>query len=436
LFSTEEKQNEIGEDDESDVPRGRYSLRENRPAFETPRKKSGGTSGGCFFLSLLCVHLLSGGRKRATDEQKREKEEKAEHWLNCINSPEAVEQRVKTRKFNATHNAILESSRVYKNDHGIGDRSKVVLKEVKVYPNTCGRFEDDLRCSTKSLPDKDMHTFMSDNELAWLYDFVRNSGTTSDRSLFVDDFRSAFEEQFQKKVSRDVMLICLHGLGFSFKKLKPEYHKKKWMDEKNVKRRQKLVRLLSYLYRHKGKVIIWNFDESTFYVADYAPFGWVEEGGEFVSWVMENNQKGERVNVAAFISDLGEVLVDDFCEQYVGICDKKADAEIVAEVFRWAAVEVKKRYPNHFHVFVTDSPNVHCMMAEDACNPNNINMGDGGVNRGEDRLFGKKGFTRIYAEDEVLKHVNTEGWKKEDFCAHLWKDARVKAQPFLLEEIL
>lgn len=175
-------------------------------------------------------------------------------------------------------------------------------------------------------------------------------------------------------------------------------------------------------------------------MSDYSKEAWVDttlEGSEYRSYITENDQKGVRINVTAFLSARFGILYDKALEHHVGALDHEHNTqESTAATFRWFSAVVKELYPNYLHVVVTDSPSIHTQLPDGFCNPSEINMTDGGVNRKHDRLFGANGLAKIFAKDRHLKTLVQSSWKKEDYQAALWDDPRVRSQLIVLEEIL
>jgi hypothetical protein len=185
---------------------------------------------------------------------------------------------------------------------------------------------------------------------------------------------------------------------------------------------------------------VWSFDESSFYVGDFSKFAWVDlscEGGNLRKHLPAGDQKGERVNVSAFVSENFGILYDDHLQHHVGALNRdKNDANATAEMFRWFARVAKSKYPDFLHIVCTDSPAIHAVLPADACDPNLINISDGGSKRGKDTLYGSLGFAKNFSTDPFLSKLDTKGFTVKEFRKTLWKHTPVKAQLFLLERIL
>jgi hypothetical protein len=187
-------------------------------------------------------------------------------------------------------------------------------------------------------------------------------------------------------------------------------------------------------------VCVWSFDESSFYVQDFSKYAWVDSSspdGNMRKHLPAGEQKGERINVSAFFSEKLGVLYDDELQHHVGALNRdKNDAIATAEIFRWFSRVAKGKYPDFLHIVCTDSPAIHAGLAVGACDPNRINMGDGGVNRGEDVLYGSSGLRTIFRNDAVLSAMDTQDFKLQDFRKALLNHGPVKAQLLLLEKVL
>ncbi len=166
-----------------------------------------------------------------------------------------------------------------------------------------------------------------------------------------------------------------------------------------MKRRAQIVPALNYLYNFGRRLVVWVFDESSFYVSDFRDCGYADtsvSGYQFKPHIQAGGQKGKRINVSAFISREYGVLRNSVNECHVGALNSGTNDEVAtANLFRLASRLLHLQYPDDLHIIVTDSPSIHSAMPTGACDPSKINMRDGGVNRGEDRLFGWNGFLRI-----------------------------------------
>jgi hypothetical protein len=144
---------------------------------------------------------------------------------------------------------------------------------------------------------------------------------------------------------------------------------------------------------------VWNFDECAAHVNGVFGWGWVvlDDNNSDRKDFIKKGAKGKRLNLSGFISAEYGVLRDDD-DLLVGAFSfgTTNTAKSTTELFEWAAEIVTRRWPHQLHVFFTDGPRIHTRLVDGACNPNYINMADGGANRMFDNLFGEAGFRSIY----------------------------------------
>ncbi len=380
----------------------------------------------------------SGGRKPKTPDARKAEAHRVDALRRRLSDPGVIETREKVKAKNLKRGRELQAAIDYKGEHNVGKRVKVVYVEKVVYVQQ--RAIPSISRETEDALNVNVDLYMSEDEQDWLSNLVRTEGATKDGTLFMHDFISRFQVQFHRKLSDYTMRRCLMGLGFSYEKLRSKYYKAGSEDVKNLKRRDRIIPVLHYLHRYSGNVCVWSFDESSFYVQDFSKFAWVdtsERDGNMRKHLPAGDQKGERVNVSAFFSEKLGVLYDDELQHHVGALNRdKNDADATAEVFRWFSRVAKQKHPEFLHVVCTDSPAIHTGLAPGSCDPSKINMGDGGVNRSEDLLYGSSGMSSIFRNDPVLSQMDTRNFKLKDFRKTLWNHDPVKAQLLILEKIL
>lgn len=404
-----------------------YSLRAGRRPPIVGKGKPRGRGGG----RPPVARVRAGGRAaEATTPADRARRLSADSAV--------VVARTRTRLENLRRAKALEAARVYRLAHTVGDRYRPHYVERIVYVQKPRR---------QSLSQETIHAlgvcaddFMSEAEQGWLRALVRESGATSDGTLFVSDYVSRFADKFGRTLAPETIRKCMLAMGLAYVRLHSSYHKASAQDVKNLKRRQLVVPLLHYLHSYQRRVCVWNFDEASFYVQDFSGHAWVDTSlpdHQFRPYIMANNKKGKRLTVSAFVSARFGVLFDDMLQHHVGALNTETtDQATTVEMFRWFASVAAAKYPDYLHVVVTDSPGYHSMMPPDACDPGKINMSDGGANREADRLYGTKGLTSIFRTDPSLRNIDTSNFKKKDYQKALWSHAPVKEQLLWLEEVL
>ena len=406
-----------------------------------------------FFFSFLL--FLQGGRPKLSPEEKDAKKQASADLVARLHSDAAKKKRVATLRANIEANVAKQAALDYKKEHSVGARIPPQVREVRIYVSPPKKPSVSLGVNHFNID-----TVLKEREQEWLKEHVRKEASRKDGSSFCSDFVQAvsffclfsllcfsplfrqFEKEFgvERALTRETMLKCLPALGFGYQKLKSGYYRKGQEDAKNKQRRALIVPVLKYFYNYGPKVIVWSFDECSFYPYDFHNYGWVDlkqPYGECKTFIQARGQKGQRLNVSAFISREFGVLYDDIYHRHVGSFDHdKNDSATTMKTFRWFIEVVRSKYPDYFHVVATDSPKIHTMMPGSACNPADINLSDGGKNRGDDQLFGTRGLKWIFENDEHLKNVNTEGWRVKDYRRHLWSHPDVKAQLMELEQLL
>jgi hypothetical protein len=75
-------------------------------------------------------------------------------------------------------------------------------------------------------------------------------------------------------------------------------------------------------------------------------------------------------------------------------------------------------------------------MSDDSCDPNRVNLRDGGANRNHDTLFGIQGLHSIVANDPWFEEKDCSGLDLKELRKLLWKHPKVRAQRNVLESIL
>jgi hypothetical protein len=332
----------------------------------------------------------------------------------------------------------FEESRVYKEEKGLNDRKKVVFVQKTVHMKT-----ERKAVYSKVTDDVERNVLyarkLNVEQKKFLEDLLEEANTNNG-SKFLPDFIRELEESFDLKFSVSQMSKLVHGLGYEYVKMESGYYKKGEEDLKNVKRREEIVPILNYIHTFGGKVVVWNYDECPCYVKDFSKYGWARKddtGARKKNHIMVKQQKGERINVSAFVSQRFGILYDNELDMCVGDLNKDLnDTSSCHENFRWFSRVVKRQFPDYLHIATTDSPKIHTAFLEGYCNPNNINVNHGGVNRGRDNIFESQGFKTIFGSDPELIDIDTTGFKVADFKRKLWGHSRVKAQRFALEEIL
>jgi hypothetical protein len=410
---------------------------QSTPSRQLRTQTSSGTprqGRGAFASPSPTARGRSGGRKRsrslsAVDLREHNRAEAARH-------PEVILARAQAFSKNSTARAEEQKNREAKEErwgHASGLRPPAKLVYVKVeVPVKAQRESVVPRTQVRSVDH-----LVSDADTEWLRSFVRTKAVTKEKTMFLPDFCTVFLKERTKELSTTQMSAVLHAAGIGYVKLKPGYYDVAWTDEWNLTRQRLVARVLWLLLRWPGdQIVVWNFDESTHHVHDYHNYGWCYLGVSNSDRVpfIRKGAKGARLNVSGFISREYGVL-QTAAGEHVGAFEEKTNntADSTAALFEIAAKIMSDRYPNKLHVIVTDGPRIHTMLDDDACNPNKINLSDGGTTRGSDCLFGENGLKTIYEEHYMEKH---EKWLLKDYRADMWGKPEIAAQPLRLERIL
>jgi len=347
-----------------------------------------------------------------------------------LHEPSTVQKRARSYSDNTALAARYERARAYKEDKDLGRRTAVHVVEKVVYLKAKRKL---LARGNESL---DVDHLLPFHEQLWLHRYIKDSANTKNSTLFINDFVKALKNEWNRTLTEREMTKVVHALGFGYCKLLPGYYDAAWNDFWNQERRRHVVPLLWYCFNHP-KIVVWNFDESALYIYHHHGSGWVDlsESNSCRVPYIKNGAKGPRYNIAAFISERFGALVDPDTGRFVGELNLGGTntTESVAAVFDRFGAVVSKKYPGYLHVVQTDGPKIHCALVADACNPNKVNLSDGGKNRGNDQYFGDLGLYRIYSEHYDEEHPN---WKLADFRADLWDKPEIRSQPLLLEAVL
>lgn len=392
----------------------------------TPRKHSTRGVKQDFFTPTGPPRGNSGGRPRGSSRANQIDETRAA----VMHTPEAEERRALSYSRNAARREKEEESRLYRLDHQLGDRKKVVVIEKFVHVKRKRKL---LMRGNETL---DVDHILDFGLQLWLHDWIKKNANTKDQTLFIKDFIEVLDKEFGKKLSKKEMTQVVHALGFGYCRLKPGYYDAAWSDPWNVYRRSLIVPVLWYIYNHP-KIVVWVFDETAMYVNHHHGSGWVDmnEANSARVPYIKVGAKGQRFNGAAFISSRFGALTDPDTGDLVGVWEEGGTntIESVNEVFKRFGSVVSRLYPGYLHIVQTDSPKIHCALSSGSCNPNKVNLSDGGANRGYDEIFANWGMRSIYSEEFGENHPR---WSLKDFRDDLWEKDVIRGQPLLLEKTL
>jgi hypothetical protein len=410
------------EDDSCDPNSTNYSLRKDRPSFSTPVGPPRGTHGG-------------RRRKASIEGDDLWKQGDDMHSVLPMNAPGSIERRAASNSTNAAARAADEQARSYKHDHQIGDRSQVKIVEKIVYqypPRRKVIRETDPGC-------EDVRHLISEEQEAWLRQYVRTKCNSREGSKFSGEIRLDLKANLNLDVSEKQLALIFRSMGIEWQKLKSTKYLHAGFDHYNIQRRN-LVAPILHWFLNDPRVCLWSYDEQTCHVDDFNSFGYVDTTEDVPSLSHlppKRRAAGGRINFTGFISAQFGLLMSQDSERHVGeysaVNDRTNDAESVAAIFREFVFEVHRQYRGYLHVVLLDSPGFHIQLESGACDPRNLNLSDGGVNRVPDKLFQSAGLHSIWKA-----HYGglVEGWHLEDYRNALWEKDLVRNQRFQLEKIL